>query len=58
MSKLFSSKRFYLKPVKQPSNDDYINQSMKNIIDLYSKQSQGISNNFSSAVDPAGNVTL
>ena len=48
MSKLFSSKRFYLKPVKQPSNDDYINQSMKNIIDPYSKQSQGISNNFSS----------
>ena len=48
MSKLFSPKRFYIKPVKQPSNDDYINQSMKSIIDPYTKQSQGITNNFSS----------
>ena len=48
MSKLFSAKRFYIKPVKQPSNDDYINQSMKSIIDPYTKQTQGITNNFSS----------
>ena len=48
MSKLFSSKKFFLKPIKQTLNNDYINQSMQNIIDPYTKQSQGISNNFSS----------
>jgi len=47
MSKLFSSKKFFLKPIKQTLNNDYINQSMQNIIDPYTKQPQGISNNFS-----------
>ena len=48
MSKLFSSKKFFLKPIKQSSNNNNINQSMQNIIDPYSEQSQGINNNFSS----------
>ena len=48
MSKLFSSKKLFLKPIKQTLNDDYINQSMQNIIEPYSKQPSGISNNFSS----------
>ena len=47
MSKLFSSKRFILKPIKQNSNNDYINQSMQNIIDPYSKENPNITNNFS-----------
>ena len=48
MSKLFTSKKFFLKPIKQQSSNDYINQSMQNINDPYSKQPSGISNNFSS----------
>ena len=48
MSKLFSSKKFFLKPIKQKSSVDYINQSMQNINEPYSKQSQGINSNFSS----------
>ena len=39
MSKLFSSKKFFLKPIKQTLNNDYINQSMQNIIDPYNKTS-------------------
>ena len=48
MSKLFSSKKLFLKPIKQSSSNDFINQSMQNIIDPYSKKPQGISSNFSS----------
>ena len=47
MSKLFSSKRFILKPIKQTISNDYINQSMQNIIDPYSKENPNIANNFS-----------
>ena len=47
MSKLFSGKRYFLKPIKQPStNETY--QSMQDILDLYNKNQPGISNNFSS----------
>ena len=48
MSKLFSSKKYFLKPIKQSNNNDYINKSMQNLIDPYSKSNQGITNNFSS----------
>ena len=48
MSKLFSSKKLFLKPIKQTLNDDYINQSVQSIIEPYSKQPSGISNDFSS----------
>ena len=49
MSKLFSGKRYFLKPIKQPNNNDsYANQSMQDIIDSYTKNQPGISNNFSS----------
>ena len=47
MSKLFSNKKYYLKPIKQ-NNESYINQSMQNILDSYSKSQQGISKDFSS----------
>ena len=57
MSKLFSGKRYFLKQIKQPNeNDTYTNQSMQDIIDSYSKNSPGISNNFSSF--NKNNVTL
>ena len=46
MSKLFSGKKYFLKPIKQ-SNESYVNQSMQNILDAYSKN-QGISKDFSS----------
>ena len=48
MSKLFTSKKLFLKPLKQQSSNDYINQSMENMNDPYLKQPVGISNNFSS----------
>ena len=48
MSKLFTSKKLFLKPLKQQSSNDYINQSMENMDDPYLKQPVGISNNFSS----------
>ena len=48
MSKLFSSKKFILKPLKQTLSNDYLNQSAQNIIDPYTKDSSGISSNFSS----------
>ena len=49
MSKLFSGKRYFLKPIKQPTtNDTYINQSFQDIFDTYSKNPSGISSNFSS----------
>ena len=48
MSKLFSSKKLILKPIRQTINNDYLNQSMQNIIEPYSKGDQGISSNFSS----------
>ena len=48
MSKLFSSKKLFHKPIKQTLNDDYINQSVQSIIEPYSKQPSGISNDFSS----------
>ena len=49
MSKLFSGKRYFLKPIKeQISNDSYVNQSMQDILDSYTKSQSGISNNFSS----------
>ena len=48
MSKLFTSKKLFLKPLKQQSSNDYINQSMQNMNDPYLKQPVGISNNFSS----------
>ena len=49
MSKLFSGKRYFLKPIKQPTtNDTYINQSFQDIFDTYSKSPSGISSNFSS----------
>ena len=49
MSKLFSGKRYFLKPIKQQNNNDsYVNQSMQDILDSYTKSQSGISNNFSS----------
>ncbi len=49
MSKLFSGKRYFLKPIKQQNNNDsYVNQSMQDILDSYTKNQPGISNNFSS----------
>jgi len=50
MSKLFSSKKYFLKPIKQlnDNNETYINQSEQNILDSYTKNQPGISNNFSS----------
>ena len=48
MSKLFTSKKLFLKPLKQQSSNDYMNQSMENMNDPYLKQPVGISNNFSS----------
>ena len=48
MSKLFSSKRFILKPIKQAMPGDNLNQSMQNIIDPYPKDYPGITNSFSS----------
>ena len=49
MSKLFSGKRYFLKPIKQQnSSDSYVNQSMQDILDSYTKNQSGISNNFSS----------
>ena len=49
MSKLFSGKRYFLKPIKQTNNvDTYVNQSMQDILDSYTKNQPGISNNFSS----------
>ena len=48
MSKLFSSKKLILKPIRQTINNDYLNQSMQNIIEPYSKGNQSISSNFSS----------
>ena len=49
MSKLFSGKRYFFKPIKQQNNNDsYVNQSMQDILDSYTKNQPGISNNFSS----------
>ena len=48
MSKLFSSKKLILKPIRQTMNNDYLNQSMQNIIEPYTKGSQSINSNFSS----------
>ena len=48
MSKLFTSKKLILKPIRQTINNDYLNQSMQNIIEPYSKGNQGINSNFSS----------
>ena len=47
MSKLFSGKRYFLKPIKQPSSNDTF-QSMQDILDSYNKSQSGISNNFAS----------
>ena len=47
MSKLFSGKKYFLKPIR-PSGDSYVNQSMQNILDIYSKNQSGISKDFSS----------
>ena len=47
MSKLFSGKRYFLKPIKQPSSNDTY-QSMQDILDSYNKSQSGISNNFAS----------
>ena len=47
MSKLFSGKRYFLKPTKKSNNNEtYINQSMQDILDYNTKNHQGISNNF------------
>ena len=49
MSKLFSGKRYFLKPIKQSNNaDSFVNQSMQDILGPYTKNQPGISNNFSS----------
>ena len=49
MSKLFTNKRYFLKPIKEPNiNDTFGNQSMQDILDSYTKNPSGISNNFSS----------
>ena len=47
MSKLFTSKKYQLKPIKQPIPNNIINQSMQNTIDPYLKNPQGIIENFS-----------
>ena len=57
MSKLFSSKRFFLKQIKQSNlNDTYANQSMQDIFDNYTKNPRGISNNFASS--NKNNITI
>ena len=47
MSKLFTSKKYQLKPIKQQIPNNIINQSMQNTIDPYLKNPQGIIENFS-----------
>ena len=47
MSKLFTSKKYQLKPIKQPIPNNIIDQSMQNTIDPYLKNPQGIIDNFS-----------
>ena len=37
MSKLFTSKKYQLKPIKQPIPNNIIDQSMQNTIDPYLK---------------------
>ena len=48
MSKLFTSKKFFLKSINPQDNNDYINQSMQNILEHYSKDNPGIISSFSS----------
>ena len=50
MSKLFTNKKYYIKPsnLRNSSDDPYINQSMQNIIDSYSKNVSDINSNISS----------
>ena len=47
MSKLFTSKKLFLKSLNPPDNNDYINQSMQNILGHYSKDNPGIISSFS-----------
>ena len=47
MSKLFSSKKFMLKPIIKTINNDYVNKSMQNIMEPYSKENHNITSNFS-----------
>ena len=56
MSKLFSSKRYFLKPIKQTINNDYLNQSFENMIDSYKKENPNIIKSFSSS-NP-NNITM
>ena len=56
MSKLFSAKRYFLKPIKKTISNDYLNQSFENMIDSYTKENPNIINNFSSS-NP-NNITM
>ena len=47
MSKLFSGKRYFLKPIKQSNNaDSFVNQSMQDILGPYTKTSQELATIF------------
>ena len=49
MQKLFSNKRYFLKPIKgENNNDSYNNKGLKDILDPFTKESLEIKNNFSS----------
>ena len=49
MQKLFSNKRYFLKPIKgENNNDSYNNKGLKDILDPFTKESLEVKNNFSS----------
>ena len=49
MQKLFSNKRYFLKPIKgENSNDSYNNKGLKEMLDPFTKESLEMKNNFSS----------
>ena len=49
MQKLFSNKRYFLKPIKgENNNDSYNNKGLKEMLDPFTKESLEMKNNFSS----------
>ena len=49
MQKLFSNKRYFLKPIKgENNNDSYNNKGLKDMLEPFTKESLEIKNNFSS----------
>ena len=59
MSKLFSGKKYFLKPVKGTGNKNMnINQSIPEVTDLYSKKDQTINHNIVNTTPNKNNMTI